>query len=215
MFDAQRNRPPEAPGRGPALEEINAPVRAPTVHSDVLVPMFQALVSGVFLALGAGAAIKIMFDLSWELVGLVAALLFSAVSVAIWFTRMNWAASTINKLEQRSQLDLNGDGYVPPHPYTVNNAGQPKRDPIAFEKARLNEFVNFAFQHGTSIRTLRTRFADAEISRFQAILLRPDVGIARWLNPSSHNQGWRLIVTHQEALDIIGRLGWETTKRGA
>lgn len=211
MFDAQRSRPADA-SQTPALEEVNSPVRAPTVHSDVLVPMFQALVSGLFVALGVGAAIKIIFNVRWDIVGLLATLLFSFVGVAVWFWRMGWAASTIDKLEQRSGVDLNGDGFVPPHAYSVNRTQQPKRDPISYEKARLNEFVNYCYQHGTSIRTLRTRFADAEISRFQAILLRSDIGVAQWLNPRSHTQGWRLVVTHEEALDIVGRLGWSTAK---
>lgn len=199
----------------PTIEDVTSPVRPPSVHSDVLVPLGQAIVSGLFIGIAGATAARLLFNLDWSIVEPLGILLFASVAAGTWFWRMGWASSTIERLEQRTGVDLDGDGQVglAPHAYTVNRTQQPKRDAIEQEKARLAEFVAMIYQHGTDIRTLRTRFADGEIARFRALLTRPGVNVAAWINPRNRNQGWRPIVSYEQAVEIIGQLQWSTTGR--
>ena len=203
--------PPSVP-----LENVE-PRRAPSVHSDVTVPLSQALVTAVAITLiplsVCGMAIILFAErqagIWWRLLGLLSLLVFSATLAKAWFWRMAWVESTIDKLESITGLDLPGNDAEPPHWVTVrtnSNGARRQADPVAAERQLLTDFVNYAFDNGTSVDALERRFDRREIARFRALLMRPDVGLATWNNAKAVNLGWRFVASKEDTLKTIDRI---------
>lgn len=195
----------QGPGPGQS-QDIYDPRRAPSVQSDVAVPLLQAVVSAIVVGLLI-AGILWLLDMRGDVIGQAFVIVACSVLVIMWFYRLGWVEKTIERVETLSGVDLNGDGYVPPHAYTVN-AKAGKFDPIAFEKARLQEFIAYAYAHGTDTPTLRSQFNDKEIARFRVLLMQPNVGCAMW-KAGHHNQGWQFTEPLEKTLEIVSGLQWE------
>jgi len=133
----------------------------------------------------------------------------AVVMSIMWLIRLQWADSTIMKVESFLQTDLNRDGAVgPPHAMSVNHQPPPQAATIQRERERLEAFIHACYRVGTATRGLRSQgFTDAEISRFRALLLRPDMGLARW-RTRSQKDGWLLTEPLAQTLAAINRLVW-------
>jgi hypothetical protein len=195
--------------------ELSEPRRAPSVHSDVTVPLSQALVTAfaiTLIPLSIGGMGIILFGTDgggtwWKLLTLFCVLVFAVTLAKAWFWRVAWVESTIEKLESMTGLDLNDDGYVPPHFYSVRGQNDKRPvDPVEAERRLLLEFVEWAFSYGTSVDALERRFDRKEIARFRALLMRQDVGCAEWNNAKSAQSGWKFTRPRDEVLRIVDNL---------
>jgi len=139
----------------------------------------------------------------------------AVVMSIMWLIRLQWADSTIMKVESFLQTDLNRDGAVgPPHAMSVNHQPPPQAATIQRERERLEAFVHACYRVGTSTRGLRSQgLPDAEIARFRALLMRPDVGLARW-RTRSQKDGWLLTEPLPQTLAAINRLVWLPPRPG-
>jgi len=139
----------------------------------------------------------------------------AVVMSIMWLIRLQWADSTIMKVESFLQTDLNRDGAVgPPHAMSVNHQPPAQAATIQRERERLEAFIHACYRVGTATRGLRSQgFTDAEISRFRALLLRPDVGLARW-RTRSQKDGWLLTEPLPQTLAAINRLVWLPPRPG-
>lgn len=198
-------------------QENYEPYRAPTAHSDVLVPLEQAAVLGIGIGL---LFILLAYWRNWQADSRGWLLLFAipclVVTLIMFFWRMGWISeNTLYKAETLTGTDINQDGEVgePPHPVTVNQ--KPGETEIDREKKLLERFLDACYQHGTDTRTLRNHgFTDGQIVRLRALLIQPNIGIARW-NDTSRKGGWKLIVPRDQANEIVRRLLWLPAQKHA
>jgi len=196
-------------------QEHTEPTRAPSVAADVWVPLCQSAATGaitgllfVMIALWAAARLT---PREWALLWAIPC---AVVMSIMWLIRLQWADSTIMKVESFLQTDLNRDGAIgqPPHAMTVNR--QLPATAIQHEQERLEAFVHACYRVGTSTRGLRSQgLPDAEIARFRALLMRPDVGLARW-RTRSQKDGWLLTEPLPQTLVAINRLVWLPPRPG-
>ena len=197
-------------------QEHTEPTRAPSVAADVWVPLCQSAATGaitgllfVMIALWAAARLT---PREWALLWAIPCAMVMSI---MWLIRLQWADSTIMKVESFLQTDLNRDGAVgPPHAMSVNHQPPPQAATIQRERERLEAFIHACYRVGTATRGLRSQgFTDAEISRFRALLLRPDVGLARW-RTRSQKDGWLLTEPLPQTLVAINRLVWLPPRPG-
>ena len=195
----------------PLAQEYEEPIRAPSIHADVWVPLLQAVTTGTIVgALFIMAAIWGELSLPPRSWALLWAIPCAGVVAVMWFVRLAWADSTIMKVENLFHTDLNRDGAIgqPPHAMSVNHQPPPQAATIQRERERLEAFIHACYRVGTATRGLRSQgFTDAEISRFRALLLRPDMGLARW-RTRSQKDGWLLTEPLAQTLAAINRLVW-------
>ena len=201
----------------PLAQEYEEPIRAPSIHADVWVPLLQAVTTGTIVgALFIMAAIWGELSLPPRSWALLWAIPCAGVVAVMWFVRLAWADSTIMKVENLFHTDLNRDGAVgqPPHAMSVNHQPPAQAATIQRERERLEAFIHACYRVGTATRGLRSQgFTDAEISRFRALLLRPDVGLARW-RTRSQKDGWLLTEPLPQTLVAINRLVWLPPRPG-
>ena len=197
-------------------QEHTEPTRAPSVAADVWVPLCQSAATGaitgllfVMIALWAAARLT---PREWALLWAIPC---AVVMSIMWLIRLQWADSTIMKVESFLQTDLNRDGAVgPPHAMSVNHQPPPQAATIQRERERLEAFIHACYRVGTATRGLRSQgFTDAEIARFRALLMRPDVGLARW-RTRSQKDGWLLTEPLAQTLAAINRLVWLPPRPG-
>lgn len=202
----------------PILEQ-REPVRAPSIHSDVLVPFYRALAYGIGVGL---LGVLIALALDWQLETRSWALLFAIpaliVVLAVLATQFGWAQSTLWKIEEYTRQDLTQDGRIgePPVFTSVNQYGRVTKHELTpeREKTRFLEFVRACYEGNTSVTTLTRRgFSESDIDRYRAILMRPDVGAARWRNDRSHQLGWKMVKPESEVIAVAERGLWR--KNGA
>ena len=85
------------------------PVRAPTLQSDVAVPLLQSVTSGVVVFIGTGGlavALEAHKPLAWA--GVCG---FAALSIG-WRGALQWTRAAVHRVEQWTNTDIDGDGQV-------------------------------------------------------------------------------------------------------
>lgn len=197
-----------APGQS---QELTEPRRAPSLHSDVGVPLAQAVVTACVVALvpfaGGGIAIVLLNGSAehWKLTALITTLVFAGALAKAWFWRMAWVEGTIDKLESLTGLDLPGNDRDTVGGYVVNGreSGRAKSDAVVLKRARFHEFISYAHAHATDTPTLRQGgYSQSEINEFRNLLIQ--AGAATW-KTDHHNQGWAFLHSVEESLDIAAR----------
>lgn len=194
--------------------EQREPVRAPSVHSDVLVPVYRALAYG----LGTGVLVCLVaLALSIEMDTKAWLLTFSipmmVVLLVVLFTQFGWVSDTLWRIEEHTGKDLNGDGQLgqPPVFTSVNQYGKVTKHELTpeREKTRFIEFVHACYEGNTSVTTLARRgYSEGEIDRYRAILMRPDVAAARWKSDKSHQLGWVMTKPENYVIEVAERGLW-------
>jgi hypothetical protein len=209
------------------------PARDPSSASDVTVPFLQAVIPSV-LATGIVAVIgsEIIDGIPSPKLLLV---VFLAITLLVYIGRSNFIQSTLMKVEQVTQRDLDGDGQIgkPKHPMVVGDGWQTADDDgpstrsgtagqttDGTEQARLEEFLAACYRppvrdkrgkkrRPNSVSALRDAgfTNDTEIEEFRDLLMR--LGLGEWRNPNEHRFGWRLTAQHKTALQAIrSRVDW-------
>ena len=201
----------------PFMVETRAPQRESKIESEILVPLFAAVISALVVMLVAviGAVV-----LDWPLKSVPVA--GGATLLLMWAWRgvvrseaLLWTRETI------TQRDINRDGAVgKPHDVTLldmRNWSPPPRAPIpegaslyaeTDTKRALIAFVMSCYTFrtpthaGTSERAhgirpwQRSRYKD-----FRDALIR--LGIADWQDKDNRRLGWELVVEQDVALGLI------------
>lgn len=152
----------------------NMLARQITVQSDVLVPVFQALLSGLLAGLVLALLLAVLVPSiagDWHL---WAGSFVLALAVA-WFWRLNVIHDTLAWVEQVAQVDLNHDGAIgPPTHWTEKHTwtDDERKEAVVGAEHRLAQFVRACYEHGTTFRELRAAgFDDRDIVKYRRICL--------------------------------------------
>lgn len=196
-----------APGQS---QELTEPRRAPSVHSDVVVPLWNAIITAAiwalvpFMALGVVLAYFEAWVPWWKLLGMFCVIVFAVRLLFAWDSEREWVKTTIDKLESFTGLDLPGNDDNGVHGFTKNdsNSNRARNDAVALKRARLREFVEYAHSHATDTPSLRRAFSQSEINEFRNLLIQ--AGCATW-KTQHHNQGWQFTHDLPASLDIVAK----------
>lgn len=204
---------PQARGDDAGLleHEVRRPARAPSLEADVIVPGVQAAFTAIAAAICAGL-LAWAFGWSWRVV----AVMFGATLAVSWLARMRVADSLLWEVERLTGRDVNHDGEIgQPHGAVLVNAWEARQeaalvradDDAQSERQELTAFLHRCFvagcserAHGVKAGSGATRDAYCE---HRDVLL--SLGIAAWRNPAKPNAGWRLVVSHQRAVDLLAK----------
>ena len=191
------------------VTEMWEPYRAPSVHSDVGVPLLQALVGAGLVGLAFGVLL-LAAGVTWRTAGPVAGVVCALAAVGMWFWRLHWATGTLEKIESLTGLDLNHDGTVGVHDVVVNGQSVAPRNVQEIWQEKANNFVTWTFKHGTSLRAIRGSglFTEGEIEKLSSMILRHDLDIARWKHLGDRKSGWGYTCTLEQALERVARIMW-------
>lgn len=202
------NKPAQAP-----LQETYEPYRAPSVHSDVGVPLLQALVTGALIGTLAAAAL-VTLGATLETAAFAWLLATTAVTTVAWFWRLSWAENTVEKIESITGRDLNGDGEIGVHGIVVNGQRAAPRNEQEIWADKARTFVTWTYKHGTSLRAIRSSklFTESEIEKLSSMILRPDLDVARWKHPGDRKSGWGYTCNIEQALERVSRIMWVPDK---
>lgn len=191
------------------LQENYQPAREPSRHSDVVVPLLQAVISAALLTGFVGALIwasKSGAGPVWLLA------VFMALLSAFWFWSLGWVKGTLYRIESLIRHDLTGDNQIGEpelRPVPVHGQEIPRGvDANAAERQRrLREFVAVSFAKGTSVRALREAgFTEPESEQLGGYLR--DLGVAAWVSDTYHKAGWRYLRSQTEIEKIIAHTVW-------
>ena len=130
---------------------VSEPVRQASKESDVVVPLFQALITGALLGFGAlvlGVALSVRNGWPWWYGPVAGLVMFVLVATAKWNGLLNDSRDLLRKIETVIARDLDGDNYIgkPPAP----------TEPASAAPGKLRLEVNHSNTNGTG----RTIFAD-------------------------------------------------------
>ena len=186
-----------------AFERI-APARAPELRADVLVPLCQALVSGIVAGgLWAGGAAALGADF-W-------AVFIASVAIfggAAWFILLADHRRSLWVRERRESRDIDGDGHVgepqQSRPPILVNPYRGQRAREADDRAALLE-TWAEFVRGCAIDTTQ-RAWERRIGRDQYQEMRDaliDSGWARWRNEADQRAGWELAADPETILAAL------------
>lgn len=198
-YAAEVANPGPAGAAAPAAVETWRPARVPSVESDVIVPILQALITAACAALASGAAAWwIEIARPWQIAGGA----FIIVLPAAWLWRMGIFSGLLEAGERITGRDLNRDTYVgEPHPMITN---LPAPDPNTEKQRRLHQFLDDALAHGTTYAQMQT----AGYSVRDWTLYRDTLTKLGATAPTPKG-GWQLAVTAEEAHSLInGHVSW-------
>ena len=133
-----------------------------------------------------------------------------------WLWRMRVADGLLWEVERFTGRDLNGDGAVgePPSQPVLVNAWQARQeaaqvraeDDAERERQALTAFLHRCFVAGTSETAHGVKASgpdrDTYVKQRDALL---SLGIAAWRNPAKPRAGWRIVVSHQKAMELLSR----------
>ncbi len=195
------------------IQETYEPYRAPSVHSDVGVPLLQAFVTGALIGLVL-LAVALAVGWPFQAAALYGGVMLAVVTCIAWFWRLGWAEGTIEKVESLTGRDLNGDGEIGMHGVVVNGQRTAPRNPQEEWADKARTFVSWTYKHGTSLRAIRSSklFTEGEIERLSSMILRPDLDIARWKHPGDRKSGWGYTCNIEQALERVSRIMWVPDK---
>lgn len=184
--------------------------REPSVESDFILPFLQS-VGMAWAALVLSGLLAWAMGWPWK----VPAVTFGLVLALALVARLRFMDSLLWSVETLTGHDMNGDGKVgQPAAFTLANPAQARRTAAqdvdataqAAQRAELLAFLHRCYQMGTGERShgVRASGSDREAYvRQRDVLL--NLGIARWKRDGRPRAGWVMAVSHQRALDIIGR----------
>ena len=188
---------------------METPTRAPSIAADVLVPLFQAGVTGMLLSgLVTFVSNRAGYDGELGALWLGLALFISTVA---WVFLVIDTRRLLRTIEKLSGIDIDGDGQVGQvqERYIPVNAPAARREAaqIAQENERaevaceLAEFVARIPHIGSDVRTWAPRIGAQKYRTFRALLL--ELGWAAWNSPRDKRQGWSLVLPVREILQRI------------
>ena len=207
----------------PADSITEAPARAASFVSDLVVPLTQAAVTGGLAALLVTLILCELFDWltafttilpvisPWRLGGV----LWLACSTLAWAVLLRQTRRLLWAKETRTGRDLDGDGVVGPPPKTkervvIVNAGQAQADAASRAGAeRASEFSRFIAaipKEGTSLGAWESELGRETYNDFRDALIR--LGWARWKSTKrsgepNKTKGWTLTLDVTEILSRI------------
>jgi hypothetical protein len=109
----------QEPEQERVADRVTTPVRAPTVESDVMVPLLRGVVTAAFFFLSSGGLFV------WRGTPAPFALATTCCAVGFWLGwrgGLNLSKDTLHKIEEWLNVDLDGDGHEgkpPPRNVTV------------------------------------------------------------------------------------------------
>lgn len=130
------------------------PTRAPSLHADVTVPISSALITAVLISVSCAVLLMMFSRMEPLMILRLAAAVFILTTTVAWFFFRDWAASTIERIEEVLNVDLNRDGHVgtPDIQHVVVN-GNGQTVAAAAERQQASDlewFVRMCFLHGTA-----------------------------------------------------------------
>lgn len=176
------------------------PTRAPSLHADVTVPISSALITAALIAVSIAVLLMLFTRLEPLMVLRLAAAVFVLTTTIAWFFYRDWAASTIERIEETLNVDLNRDGHVGDpdvQHVVVNGNGQKVADADERQLATdLEWFIRMCFIHGTAEKKMvgkqlpnGKRLTQAHYDELKATLFR-----ARWArNRGRLLGGWEFL----------------------
>uniref|UniRef100_A0A6M3K1R6 Uncharacterized protein n=1 Tax=viral metagenome TaxID=1070528 RepID=A0A6M3K1R6_9ZZZZ len=172
-----------APGQTWTKKE---PVRPATLQADVIVPAFQALISGACVFLVAGA-----FCLALHIPVTGALILGGLAMTGVWFGHLlNWK-SLLWSVESATQLDINHDGMIgqPPARLFVDvsdEMGEKLRELGSYNQNVVLDWAQMALRGGSvGYETWKRRFAhlpDESDGEDNYRAFRQRLGVLKWAN---------------------------------
>jgi len=180
------------------------------MESDVLVPFFQSLLTGLLAGLLAALGARLLLDWELSLATEAGALVGLLITMLVWLQRLQVFSQLLWRIESRAGLDLNADGVVgQPRALVVNpDAAAARARKVRFEleagvtRRQLEDFLRQAYQVGTS----ESAMGIAPGRRGEYVAMRDllmQLGIADWKNPLNPRAGWELVVPAEEAFNIL------------
>jgi len=189
------------------------PARSASVESDVVVPLCQALGTGVFAGVVGGMISSLA---GWEQVGLAGLATGAVASGLVWLALVRDHNASLWKIEEIVGRDLDGDGVVGrPAPAPEPEVG--RMPTLAFSPTRVQQMSTAragfeAFVRGCARETAQnyweqTRGIDrSDYMTWRETLIR--LGWARWRATSgARNQGWELAFPPDEVIEGLFRFG--------
>lgn len=190
-----------------AQPEVFPPVRAPSAHSDVDVPLEQAAIIGLFVTVPVVAllyvvGVQLAFD-KWLVLGLV---LFCVVTLPAFFWRVGVVTEGLHRIEEWTGIDFEGDGSIGAHPASLGRGPAERVDPVQRAQDGMLRFVEVFYASGGNHHGLRSAgFTDAEINIYRQALI--DKGAVTWAG-KTHNAGVKLLMTKEQALVAVENIIW-------
>lgn len=207
-------KPGHLQGLRPEVETVT-PTRAADLVADLLVPLGQAVVTGVLLA---ALAVFLLGELAPKLdidtLKLWAGLALAIAAVA-WLVLLGQTRRLLWTVEKLTGLDLDRDGTSgtpkPAERVVIVNAGQAKQEADQRERAdRVSSFARFVSgleTRGTSMGAWESDLGRDTYQDYRDALLR--LGWARWKSvkqdgTANERQGWVLTLPAAEILRRVG-----------
>lgn len=190
--------------------QVIEPYRTQTVHADVTVPLYQAVIGaslvGAVATVTAWCAITFILKIKMPeltVLGGVFALAFTGAFAYLWFTNVGFSRSTIIRIERAVGVDLDGDGKIGNgHPLKTNKTPSP---PHMTERDKFREFVTHCYEFGTTYAALRQWYRDPDIDRYVTWCLEYGIGKLRG---RTNKSGWETTMDEAEALKLVDGLEW-------
>jgi hypothetical protein len=170
------DRDKEEPKKPQPSERTKAPARAPTIESDVSVPLRQALIYGVFVSVPVGG---LWFILGGEKPTIVFGMLLFLVSAVAWHLNLKELRELLWRIEEWFDKDSAGDKQIGPPPQ--------KPETVVAEVVEQGEDEGGRFE--------RYRYGDIAISRDKLRL------VARVIDNGTHSfsrDGLKELLTQAE-----------------
>lgn len=183
--------------------------RVPGMESDVLVPLSQAAITAVAVAIAAGL-VSWAADWSWR----VPVVAFALALVLGWLWRLRLVDRLLWQIETWTDHDIDGDGAKgrPTVSYAVANPGQARsvvarenrQEAEDAERAALLAFVDKCFisgcgEHAHGVKASGPARADY-VARRDTLL---SLGVAAWRFPGNPRGGWTMTCSRQRARQLV------------
>lgn len=184
--------------------EVERPTARPTLESQVLVPLLQAMIIGLvggLLSTWLLADLLEVVDGWWPSAGLLVLATFGLTFVA----KVGAAEATLWVTERTLGVDLDRDGVVgKPEAHIVTVAG-PGCSTLTPEERKRAKFVTFVRAVGVTGDGGYTRW-ERRLGRdryleFRDALLK--TGLATWRDPDNHRLGWELTRPAEEIIRAV------------
>lgn len=209
----KRNRLGPGGGSVAAVEITNTtPHREPNPGADLLVPLGQAVATGIIAALVAAVLASVA---GRDDVLRITAVTLSVVLAVAWLWRLGVVDSLLSVVERITQ-ELDGpEEEAEPEAHTMTvNAGQARAEAgrIAGERAstvktaELLGFVSRCATLGTSEGAQGVKPNQTERARYAELRdMLISLGIGQWKDENRKRLGWSLVLTPTEAAPIIAQ----------
>lgn len=184
--------------------------REPTVESDFLLPVLQAF-GMAWAALVLSGLLAWAMSWPWKF----PAITFGVVLAVTLLARIRLMDSLLWATETLTGHDLNSDGKVGnPQTVTLANPAMARQaaahDVATVEseaaKAELLAFLHRCYVTGTAEAAHGVKAGGPDRTQYlkqrDALMA---LGIATWKNPARPKAGWKLAVSYQRAIELVGK----------